>query len=136
MIGEQFQRDRALTGDHQRIVERMHEDAPLAFDEGVTERHRLGDRLAVQLHPRPERLRTTDLHVGRGLGHDDGGVDAEQLRVVGDGLRVVPGTHRHDAGGALGRGQVGELVPRAPFLEGRDELEVLELHDHGAAEHV
>ena len=97
MVGEELEADRALPGDDVLVVERVHERAVLALDELLTERHRLGHALAVQLDARAERLRAADLHVRSGLRHHDRGVDAEQPRVTGDGLRVVAGAHRDDA---------------------------------------
>jgi hypothetical protein len=50
--------------------------------------------------------------------------------------RATAGANRDHAAGALGVGEVQQLVPGATLLEGRDELEVLELHDDRAAEDV
>jgi hypothetical protein len=51
-------------------------------------------------------------------------------------LRVVAGAHRDDAACAFVVGEARQLVAGASFLERRDELEVLELHDDRAAENI
>ncbi len=68
-----------------------------------------------------------DLHRRRRLGHDDDRRDAEPLRVISHGLRVIAGRGRdHPARALLGR-QLQQFVERAAFLVGGGELQILEL---------
>ena len=92
---------------------------------GVGER--LGERRAGEHHLRAERLGAGDLRERRVRGHHDRRRDAEQPRVVRDALRVVAGRRRDHAVRPLLGVEPEQEVARAPLLERRGVLEVLEL---------
>jgi hypothetical protein len=56
--------------------------------------------------------------------------------VVGDRLGVVAGGHGDDALRPFAVADLEQLVERAPLLERGHELQILELHDHAAAQHL
>ena len=135
VVGQHLEGAGALAGDDGRVVERVDVGAPLVGGQPGGLGRGLGEALAPQ-HDRGAQLAgALHLHERRGGGHDDRGVDAEPGGVVGDGLGVVPRRHGHHALGPLAVVELEQLVEGAALLEGRDELQVLELHDHGAAEH-
>ena len=79
---------------------------------------------------RPGRLLLGDR---RTLGHEDGGLDAEQLGGERDALGVVAGRGGDDAVGALLLGEPGDPDVGAADLERAGALEVLALEVHRAA---
>ena len=126
---EHLQCDGALARDDRFIVVRMNEHEILARGHFEGMASRFVECVAVQHDLRAEAARALDLHTGREARHHDDGADPEPVRVIGDTLRVVAGTHRDDAARALFRRQLRELVARAPLLERGGELQVLELEE-------
>ena len=134
VVGQHLEGARALPGDDGRVVERVDVGAALVGGQAGGLGRGLGDALAPQHDRGPQLAGALHLHEGRVGGHDDRGVDAEPGGVVGDGLGVVAGRHGHHALGPLAVVELEELVEGAALLEGRDELQVLELHHHRAPE--
>ena len=126
-IGKHFQRDGALPGGYQRIVERM--------DEGQTQLlfHcpgifiRLVKGFAFQHHLAAHALGLHHLHRGGRARHHDGDRHAQPRAVIGKPLRMVARARRDHALGALFCRQVQQRVQRPAFLVGGGELLVLEL---------
>ena len=126
--------DRALAGNHQRVVEGMDRDGA-ALAAAVVAAH-LGVRVAVavQHHLGAQAAHRLDLDLRRGLRHHDHGADAELARREGDALRVVAGADGDHAARALGLGQVRDAVVGAAQLEAEDRLQVLALEQDRAAQ--
>ena len=102
--------DRALPGDHQRVVERVDERSRRSRRQLVAAHLGVGVAVAAQHDLGAELAHRLDLDLGRGPRHHDHGADAELARRVGDALRVVAGAGRDDAARALGLGQVRDAV--------------------------
>ena len=129
-ILEHLERDRALAGDHVRVVIGMHPDElPLGRDR-LGAHLRIGDGLAVEHDRRAVRLGRRDLHERRRHRHHDGRRNFQPLRVIGDRLGVVAGRHRDHAARALGGAQRRELRERAALLERVGDLQVLVFDEH------
>jgi hypothetical protein len=120
--------DRALAGDDQRVVERVHEGQALFL--GHLERMftRLVEGLAMQQHLGAESQRAFDLHGGRVQRHHDHRAHRQPLRMMRHALRVVAG-RSGDHALHTGSRQGQQLVQRTAFLERRGELQVLELQE-------
>jgi hypothetical protein len=130
---EHLEPDGALAFDDQRVLVRMHEDEVVALRELARMRAGLVKGFALQHHARAVHLGVLDLGVGRSLRHHDDRRDAEARRMVSDRLRVVARAHGDDAALSFRVGQPQQLVQRAALLEGRRELQVLELEVELAA---
>ena len=74
-----------------------------------------------------ELLAITHLDQRREFRHDDGGGDAEQFALIGEGLGVIAGGGGDDAALFLLGRQLGEGVGGAAFFETSGALEVVEL---------
>ena len=131
---QHFQRNGALPGHHQRIVERVNEHQSFFLRHLLGQGGRFLQLLAVQDDARAVACGLLHLHCRRAAGHDDGGRNAETGGVVGHALRMVACGHRNDAALALLFGQVEQAVQRAALLERGGELEVLELEPDVRAE--
>ena len=107
--------------------------APVSCGEGPGGDQRLVEVLAVEDDVGAVRLGRADLGDRRALGHEDGGLDAEQAGRQGHALGVVAGGRGDHAVGALGLGQPGDPQVGAAGLERAGALEVLELEVHVAA---
>ena len=130
LLAQHLQCDGALAGDHGFVVEGVdeaqalvcrHQQGLLArFVKAVTVQHHFSAKAACAFH----------LHRGRGARHHDHRAQAQALRVVRHALRVVAGGRGdHAADGHTRFDQRGQLVERAALLEGRGELQVLELQE-------
>ncbi len=124
---QHLQRDGALAGHGQRVVIGM-DDAQSAFA-GELEHPQAGriEGVAFQQDLRPECFGVLDLHEGREARHDDGGRDAQALRMPGHALGVVARGHCDHAAAARLGVQPQQTVQGAALLEGGGELQVLEL---------
>ena len=101
---EDLESHRALAGDHVDVVERVDEREPVARGDFAGMHARLRQVGAVQDDVGAELAAVGDLDQRREYGHHDGRGYAEQLRVVGDPLRVVAGRRGdHAAPALLGR---------------------------------
>ena len=127
---QHFERDRALPGDHARIVVGMHEGEAALLRDRLGAHLRLRNRLAFEHDFGAVGLRRLDLHERRRHRHDDGGGNFQAPGVVGHRLRMVAGRHRDHATRAFGRTQRGELVERATLLERVGDLEVFVFDEH------
>ena len=127
MLLEELEPDRALARDHGVVLERMDQRRAGPLD--VLERclHRLLEDRADELDVRAVVARRVDLRHRRVLRHEDRRVGPLLAGRVRDGLAVVPGARRDDAGGPLLVGQHRDLVDRATDLERACPLEVLRL---------
>ena len=115
-VFEDLEAHRALTGDDERVVERMDERAP-----GLVEQRGKpleGFALARRL-PGRQRRRTlvASIFSARSLPHDDEAVDALQRRAVRKRLRVVPGRDPDHPRSPLVIGQGRELAQDSARLE-------------------
>ena len=98
MLAHDFVGDRALTGDDQRIVERMDEDKPTFFGKPVAMKLSLRIVIAHEHNLRIERLDRFHFDIGRGFRHHDDGVYPEMLRGQSYTLRVIAGACGDHAG--------------------------------------
>ena len=126
--------DRALTGDHQQIVERVDERETRFGDERVAIRLRVGIAVAVQFDLGAHAAHRVHLDLRRGLRHDDGGVQSELARGERDALRVIAGAGGDHAARALIRVEVRDAVVGAAQLEAEDGLQILALEMDARAE--
>ncbi len=127
---QHLQRDRALAGDDQGVVVGVDPGQVALLRERGGARLRLGNALALEHDLRAIGPGRRHLHVGRRLGHHDGGRNAEARRVVGDRLSVVAGRHGDHAARALRGIERGELGHRAALLERVRYLQVLVFDEH------
>ena len=74
MLPHDFVRDRALTGNHQRIIKRMHEREPTVLCKVITMKLRLRIVIAHKDNLRIERLDRFHFDIRCGFGHHDNGV--------------------------------------------------------------
>jgi hypothetical protein len=117
----------ALAGDHVDVVERMDEREALARGDFTGMRARLGQVRAVQDDLGAELAAVGHLDQRRENGHHDGRGNAEELRVIGDSLRVIAGGRGDHAASSLLRRQLQQGVARAALLEAAGALQVIEL---------
>ncbi len=135
-VFDHLERDCALSGDDQRVVERMDERQAAARREVAGERRRVTQLFAMQDHLRPVRLRVLDLHERRVRRHHDRDRYAEALAVIRHGLGMIARRHRDDAAPLLVDRQAQQLVQRAALLERGGELQVLEFQVQVHAENA
>ena len=117
LLPQDLHADRALPGDHVRVVERMNErELALARD---CQRVLVGlfVLVAVQDHFAAEVDYRLDLDARRGLRHDDRRRDAAPAGSERHALRVVAGRGADHAAPGDGLGEVRDLVVRAAHLE-------------------
>ena len=100
LLGE-LEPDRSLARDHALVLEGVHERRAGRLDVRVRRRERVVEGLADELDGRAVVPRRVDLRHRRVLRHEDRGRDARLARRPGDGLAVVAGARRDDAGRAL-----------------------------------
>ena len=126
-LRQHFEPERALPGDHRRIVERMHQRQMSTTPLFERKRARFVELAAEQNHFRIEHTRLLDFCVRRRPRHHDAGRNAEPAAMVRNRLRVVAGRHRDHAATALFRCQIQQAIQRAAFFERRRELMIFEL---------
>ena len=119
--------DRACAGDHERVVEGMHERASRLLLELREPCERVAGVRRFEVDGRAVRARRFDLLLGRALPHHDERVGPGFARREGGGLRVVAGADRDHARGFLFGGEAAHLVQRAARLERAGALEELAL---------
>ena len=134
VLAQDLHRDRALPGDHVRVVERVHEGEVLLRLHFECMRVGIGIRVAEQDHVGAARPHRLDLDLRRGHRHDDDGAAAELLRRQRHALRVIAGRCRDDAALQLRTVEPGHLVVSAAQLEALDRLQVLALEQHAIVE--
>src|SRR5205809_4535147 len=134
MLAQDLHADRALPGDHFRVVVGMNEGKAAAALEAHRLRKRLGVRIAVQHDLRASRQHRVDLDARRGHGHHDHRPAAEALRGEGDPLRVIAGARRDHPPGEARTRQPGHLVVGAAQLEREYRLQVLALDEQAVAQ--
>ena len=134
MLAQDLHRDRALPGDHVRVVERVHEREVLRLLQ--LERMGVGlvEALAVEHGLATQRAHRGDLQLGRDHGHHDHGPRAQHARAERDPLGVVPGRGRDHSFREQVRREACELVVGAANLEAEDRLLVLALQQQLVAE--
>ena len=134
MLAQQFEPDRALTGNDIGIIERVDEDITMPF--GKARRMGAGgvEAVAEQDDLAAKATHGIDLDGGRRGRHDHHGADTQPRSGEGDTLGVIAGRGADDAAGALLGGEVGDAVMGAANLEGKDRLHVLALDQHIAPE--
>ena len=136
MLAQDLHADRALAGDHVRIVEGVHESQLLLAFQGQGVVVGVGVGIAMQ-HDldvgAAARLDRVDLDRRRGGRHHDQRTAAQPAGRQRDALRMVAGRGAdHAALELLGR-QVGHLVVRAAQLEAEYALHVLALEINAIA---
>ena len=124
---QHLQPQRALAGDDVRVVERMDQNASALRRQTLREVEGRRQALALQQHFGPEDAGLLHLGVRRRARHHDGDRDAEPPTMVGERLRVVACGHGDNARLPRRRREQQQPVQRAPLLERRGELLVLEL---------
>ena len=121
-----LQPDCAVAGHHRRVLDRVHEQSvqpvEVAGDDDVPP----GVVRDLQ-HPAAQPLDRGDLGLGRVIGHDDSGRDAELARRPGDALGHVPRAGGDQALGPRAGRREHDRVGRAADLERVDGLQVLQL---------
>ena len=131
---EEFTGDSALTGDDVRVVVGRDERQAAFLGEALGFGVGLVEAVAEEHHVAAEAAHGVHLDVGRGLGHDDGGLHAEARAGKGAALGMVARGSRDDAAFlGLGR-ELGYLVVRAAQLEGVHGLEVFALEADPASD--
>lgn len=131
-VGGEFEADRALSGDDDRVVEGVDQAQSVGLELGH-ERERAVHRVR-QPYRRAGRLGDLDGSRGRRLRHDDGRLHAQRLGHDRDGDGVVPAAHRHHPGRAVGLAQRQELRRRPARLEGAGALQQFQLGGDGNPE--
>ena len=129
-LAQDFHADRTLTGDHVRIVERVHEhqtalarqlDGPfVGMIVVVAVQHDLAAQIGDRLH----------LDFRRRQRHDDEGGYAARARTERDALGVVARGGANDAALRTDRGELSDLVVRTANFERKHRLEVFPLEEH------
>ena len=126
---EQFQPERALSGDDRLVVERMDERQSALLRPGQRGNQAGVDAVAADVNDRPGAARGFDLRHRRVAGHEHLAADPAGGRAGGERLRVVAGAGGDDAVGAAFLAQRGELRGHAADLERAGALQVLGLQD-------
>ena len=133
-LAEDFRRNGALTGDHERIVKGMHEESfPVVGHQLVAARLGVGERIAGQLDLGAELADRVDLDLRRGLRHHDQGADPEVTGRKRHALRVVAGAGRDHAASPILPRQMRHAVVGAAQLVGKDRLQVFAFQQHAVA---
>ena len=127
MLAQDLHRHRALPGNGVGIVIRMDVDVALLVHQLQRIGQRLGEGIAVQHHLAATGTHAFDLDLGSGLGHHDGGLDPQHLGGQGQALGMVARRCSDHATGALGVGELGQLVVGATDLEREHRLQVFAL---------
>jgi hypothetical protein len=134
MLLQDLLADRALAGDHVRVVERVQEGQALLGLEDLGLGERLVEGVAVQHHLGAAGPAGIDLDGGRGPRHHDHRPGAELGRGQRHALRVIARRGADHAAGDLVRAQARHLVVGAPQLEREDRLKILAFQQHPPAE--
>ena len=128
--------DRSLARHDVQIVERVDHHQPLRRFQPLRLDGRLVEDVPMKHDARAEPLGVAHLDERRVLGHDDGGRDAEALRVAGDRLCVIARARRHHAASARIVADLEKLVEGTALLERAGALKVLEFHVQPTRDHV
>ncbi len=132
---EELESDGSLAGDDPRVVERGHQRRTGLLGDRLRVPERRVVVVALELDVRAVVRGVRHLRERRVGRHHDRRRDVEQLGVVGDALRVVPGRRGDHAVGPRFDVEVHEEVARPALLEGARELQVLPLDpDVGAGD--
>ncbi len=123
--------DGALTGDHIPVIERRDERVPVPADEVLGGRDPGRQRGLAGHDLRPEAPGGAELCLGRVVGDDHRGRDAEQGCRVRDGLCVVAAGVGHHSLPAHLFGQRTDRRVGPAQLEGTDRLEAFRLDQQG-----
>ena len=128
-VPQNFVADRALSRDHERVVEGMNKGHPVLCDQRVAVRLRVAIAVADEHHLGAHVAHRLHLDLRRRLRHDDDSTQPEFARGVGDALRVIAGARGDDAARALLGREVCDAVVRAAQLETEDRLLILALEE-------
>ncbi|MNS88116.1 hypothetical protein D3C72_1220800 [compost metagenome] len=134
VLAQDLQPDRALSGDHVRVVERVDEGCAGLLFQGAGVGVGVVEAVAVQDDVSAERLDRRHLDARRGGRHDDGRGRAAFRRRQRHALRVIARRGADDAARQLGLAQGGDLVVGAANLEREDRLQVLALQQGRAVQ--
>ena len=131
---QQLHRQRALPGNHRRMIERRHEGHALLL--GKLDRLRFGlvEIGAVQQHFAAETAHRIHFDVRGGHRHHDQRFNAQPFTGEGYALRVVAGRSRYDAARLLLLVQPGDHRIGPAQLEAVHRLAIFALHQNGVAE--
>ncbi len=134
VLTQQFHRHCALSGDDQRIVERMDEHQALL--DGKLQGMLVGlvVAVAVQHGARAIAAHRRDLDLRRGARHDDQRLDPAFAGAQRHALRVITRRGGDHAAGTFLVGQMGDLVVGAADLEREHRLQVFALHPYRIAQ--
>ena len=114
-----------LSGNDQGVIEGRDEHHASLFLEHVHVGLGFIIIVTVQNNLRPQTFDRIDLDLGRGLGHDNDGLDPQFLGGQRDSLGMVPGGSRDHAGPFFLIGQRRNPVIRPPQLVGKNRLLIL-----------
>ncbi len=124
---QDLQPDRALPGDHVRVVERVDEHRAGLLGELPGPGQGLGQRVPVQVHVGAVAAGGGQLGQRRPGRHEHGGLGVEQRRGQGHALRVVAGAGRDHPARPVVLAEPVDAGVGAPDLERAGALQVLAL---------
>ena len=130
VLAQDFHRNRALAGNHVRVVERVHKRQALLFLECGGMGVGVGITVAKQHHLATKGFYRVHLELGRGGGHDHHGAGAQCVGAHGHALRMVARRGADHAFFQLGRAELHHLVVRPAQLEAEHRLLVFALEQH------
>jgi hypothetical protein len=126
-LADDLHADRALAGDHVRIIEGMHERQVLLARQRQRMLEGRIEDIAVEHYFAAEVGHRAHLDVGRGERHDDDRTDLALARRQRHALGVVAGRGGDHTARRRGGAQVRDLVVGAAQLEGKHRLQVFAL---------
>jgi hypothetical protein len=133
-LAQEFVANRPLSGDDERVVERMNQRRPGLAPQDLALLPGLGVAVAMQEYVGSKQPHGLHLDFRRRLRHDDQGSDAQPLGRKRDTLRVVARTGCDHAASPFFVGQMGNTVVGAAQFEAEDGLQILALEQHWPSE--
>jgi len=130
VLAQDFHRNRALAGDHVRVIERVHEGQAVLGFEFERVQVGIGVTFAGQHHLGAVRAHCVDLDLRRGHRHHDHRLAAQPLGRERHALRVVAGRGADHAPRELRGAELHHLVVRAAQFETEHRLRVFALQQH------
>ena len=135
-LAQDFHRNRALAGDHVRVVKRMDKRQAMLFLQGDRVGVSVRVAVAVQHHFPLQRLDRVNLELRGGGGHHHHSPAAQLLCAERHALGVVASRCANHPFFKLCRRQVRHFVVSPAQFEAEHRLRVLTLEQHGVAQAV
>ena len=133
-VPQDFVADGALAGNHERVIERVHERAAGGLDDAVAVGLRVGVAVARQHHFSPHLANRVHFDRGGRLRHHDDGAQTEMPCGEGHTLAVIAGARGNHPPAPFRLRHVGDPVVGAAQLEAEDRLKILTLQENGVPE--